>query len=111
MKVKESSLFKECIAAANHCGATVYRNNQGAFRDSRGQWVRYGVGNGGSDLLGYTRDGRFLALEIKVPNWKPSGQKENERYDRQLDFIQAVVQAGGIGGIVHGYEDVKALLS
>jgi hypothetical protein len=108
--MKESFLIKECIAAGSHNGATLFRNNQGKFQDSRGIWVRFGVGVGGSDLIGYSKDGRFLAFEIKKPGWKPSGEKQHAHYHRQLKFIEDVRKAGGIAGIVHGYEDVAALL-
>jgi hypothetical protein len=29
------------------------------------RWVRYGVGKGGSDLIGINQRGRFLAFEVK----------------------------------------------
>lgn len=109
--MKESSLTKQIIAAANHCGATVYRNNIGAYKTNKGSYVRYGVGgNGGSDLIGWTRHGLFLAIEIKVPGWKPRNRADEERYYKQLCFIESVREARGIAGVVSSYEDVVRLL-
>ena len=67
--------------------------------------VRFGLCTGSSDLIGWvTQNGiaRFLALEVKTKNKKPT--------DEQLNFIEQVKTAGGIAGVVRGVEDVEKLL-
>jgi hypothetical protein len=118
MKIRESDLIKQCIAAASHNGATVWRNNNGTLKDASGRFIRFGVGpKGSSDLIGLTDArcakgaGLFCAFEVKVPGWKPSGEKQIAHHARQEDFINFVKMAGGVAGFVSSYEDVKALLT
>jgi hypothetical protein len=93
-------------------GAWLLRNNSGAFKDTRGVLVRYGLGNvskrfnevmKSSDLVGLepviiTEEmvgmtmGRFLAIECKRPNWKYTG---DEREVAQKRFIDKVLELGG----------------
>lgn len=56
-----------------------------------------------SDLLGWTREGRFLAVEVKAA----SGRATPE----QLNFLEAVRLAGGIATIARSPEDLRAALS
>lgn len=51
------------------------------------RWVRYGVGKGGSDLLGINANGRFLALEVKEGPDKLSPE--------QRMFLELVNSSGG----------------
>ena len=54
-----------------------------------GQMFRVGV-PGMSDIMGQMKDGRLLAIEVKVPGKKPT--------ELQMDFIQLVNQYYGVGG-------------
>lgn len=87
---------------ASQCGAIVFRNNTGALKDGTGRTVTFGLCKGGSDLIGWTKDGRFLAMEVKIPGKKPSTE--------QLIFINNVIKAGGVAGVVFSANDVKLLL-
>lgn len=83
-------------------GLRLWRNNCGAFKDSHGNWIKYGVANpGGSDLIGW-KDGRFVALEVKVKPRKPTPE--------QVAFILAADKANCIAGVVYSLEDCHALL-
>lgn len=107
----ETDISNECRLAASECGAVAMRNNRGAYKDKNGRWVKYGVGDpGGSDLIGWTRDGKFLAMEVKPPGWFPSGRVESERFEQQKNFIAQVIKSGGVGGVVRGKTDVYRLL-
>lgn len=79
------------------------RNNVGVLKDKNGKYIRYGLGNGSSDLIGWhtiriTPDmvGRkvaiFTALEIKAEDGIATKEQEN--------FIAQVKAAGGYAGIV-----------
>lgn len=100
--VNETQILQECRLAASRMGATVFRNNTGKLQNAHGRWVEFGLCKGGSDLIGWTKDGRFLAMEVKLPGQKP-------RPD-QVNFINAVRLAGGVGGIVFSSGDVEKLL-
>lgn len=62
-----------------------------------------GICKGGSDIIGITPDGRFLAVEVKTP--KGRATKE------QIRFIDAVNKAGGIAGICRSVEEAIELIS
>jgi len=66
------------------------------------RWVRYGVGKGGSDLLGINANGRFLAFEVKEGPDKLSA-------DQQM-FLDLVNRCGGYAREVRSEaEAVQAL--
>jgi hypothetical protein len=121
-KVKETSVVQECRLVASECQTILHRNNRGAFKDETGRFVRFGVGDpGGSDLLGWKsvtitpemvgkKIAVFTALECKIPGWKPSGAAQIKHYNEQLNFINAVKDAGGIAGFVTCRDDVLLLL-
>lgn len=89
--------------AATKMGARLHRNNCGVLQDARGQYVRYGVGgNGGSDLIGWDKTGRFVAIEVKRPGKHPTPE--------QAAFIAAVIAAGGIAGVAHSVEEFHNLV-
>lgn len=101
----------EQLAAAQR-GAWLLRNNSGAFEDSRGVLVRFGLGNvskrfnnvmKSSDLIGgetviITEEMigmhllRFLAVECKRPGWKYTG---DDRELAQKRFIDKINEMGG----------------
>ena len=98
----ETALMHRVMLALSEAGCIVWRNNCGAIQSADGRFVRYGIGNpGGSDLIGICR-GRFLAVEIKTS--KGRATQEQQR------FINAVLTAGGIAGIVRSPEEALALI-
>lgn len=75
-----------------------FRNNRGVA-DYGNRKVVYGLGRGGSDLIGVVRDtGRFIACETKSRHDKPTE-------DQKL-FIRSVQLAGGIGVVAWTVQDV-----
>lgn len=104
--MKESDILQLCRLEASKCGAVLSRNNSGKFEDKTGRWVTFGLFSpGGADLIGWrTINGmaQFVAFEVK----KTGGRIRPE----QQGFIDAVLKAGGIAGIVYGPEDVRRLL-
>jgi len=70
-------------------GVLLFRNNCGMLQDKNGTYVRYGLGTGSSDLIGWALpSGRFVAVEVKTPTGKATKE--------QLAFIDAVNKGGGI---------------
>lgn len=103
--MRESTVQKMIMLALSEAGCLVFRNNSGSYTDPRsGSFVRYGVGSpGGSDLIGVTPCGRFLAVEVKA--------EKGRARPEQLRFIEAVRAKGGIAGIARSVEDALALIN
>lgn len=96
----EAEIMRDIQVAISQAGHRVFRNNCGSLKDMRGQWVRFGIANpGGSDLIGWTSSGRFLAIEVKTATGRAT--------DEQRQFIAAVRAAGGYAGIARTPEQAK----
>ena len=102
---------------------TLFRNNSGAFTDSTGRSVRYGLANESkkkneefksSDRIGFTEVlitpemvGRviavFTAIEVKRSGpWPPKNLSKREQ--AQKAFIDFVLSRGGIAGFSNSVE-------
>lgn len=100
--VKESEIQQLVRLKASQLGAILWRNNQGAYKDPKGYYIRYGVCNpGGSDLIGIFK-GRFLAIECKVP-----GKNANPE---QQSFIDMVNKLGGIAAVITNPDQLENIL-
>lgn len=100
---KESNIMKSIMIALSDNGCVVFRNNIGSYKNEDGRFIRFGVGgNGGSDLIGWTMDGKFLAVETKSPTGKATPE--------QINFIEKVNASGGVAGIARSVEDALRLI-
>lgn len=97
--MNETNLTHLIRARLSTLGHRVFRNNTGKLKDVQGRWVSFGLCVGSSDLIGWTREGIFLAIEIKTPSGRPTPD--------QLNFISAVKQAGGRAGIARSIKDAE----
>jgi hypothetical protein len=98
--MSEADLMRDIQVALSAKGHRVFRNNIGMCQTREGQMIRYGVCNpGGSDLIGWTKDGKFLAVEVKVGIRKLTPEQDN--------FLKAVIGAGGIGVCARSLKDVE----
>lgn len=98
----EGKIVNECLIALSEAGCLAWRNNTGKLQDKRGRWVKFGLCVGGSDIIGITPDGRFLAIECKTERGKPRQQ--------QLDFIAAVRRQGGVAGVARSGAEAVAIV-
>lgn len=94
--MSEADLYAPILLALSRSGARVFRNNVGLAK-YRTHSVRYGLAPGSSDLIGWTADGRFLALEVKTPRGRLTAE--------QRAFLDAVNRAGGVGACVRSAEE------
>lgn len=102
--MSESNLMKAIMLALSEAGCTVWRNQSGAYTDPRSKnFIRYGVGVGGSDILGIAPNGKFLAVEVKTATGRPTKE--------QLNFIDVINKRGGIAGIARSVNDALALIN
>lgn len=107
---------------------TLWRNNCGAFSDSTGRVVRYGLGNNSSkisenfkssDLIGITpvritmdmvgkTIGVFTAIECKREDWnfKPLLKREVA----QKNFLDFVQSKSGISGFANSLETFRKII-
>lgn len=93
----EANIQNAALIALAESGHLVWRQNTGAYKDKTGRVIRYGLCVGSSDIIGLTRDGRFLAVEMKT-------EKGSVRPE-QRNFIAAVRAKGGFAGIARSPED------
>lgn len=92
----------------------MHRNNVGQYVDPKtGRPIRYGLGVGSSDLIGWTplvitpemvgqTVAVFTAVEVKSPTGKAT--------EPQLNFIAQVIRAGGFAGIARSPADAEKIL-
>ncbi len=94
-------------------GVVIYRNNVGKWQDKTGRWVRYGLCQGSSDLIGFRsilvtsdmvgqRVAVFVACEVKTA----TGRATKE----QVHFLDTVRDAGGIAMLVRSEDEAEACL-
>jgi hypothetical protein len=117
--VSHNELMRQVQLRATQLGARLFRQNVGMgwvgelepgyprpdgtvlLRNSRP--FHAGLTDGSCDLIGWTADGRFLAVEIKTGSGRLSA--------KQRAFIAAVNAAGGAAGEVRRVEDLDILMS
>jgi hypothetical protein len=91
----------------------LWRNNTGALVDQQGRFVRFGLCQGSSDLIGLRaleitpelvgqRFAQFVALEIKTAQGVLSPE--------QRAFLSLVQQLGGVGAVCRSVEEAEQLL-
>lgn len=109
----EAELYGPICLALSRAGHRAFRNHVGVAQHADGaRTVRHGLPPGSSDLIGWTADGRFLAIEVKPPGWRltPSYER-SERGRRQVAFLASVTAAGGVAGFVRSVDEALALVS
>jgi hypothetical protein len=95
------------LAVAEQCRhARLFRNHCGQLKDPKtGQWVRFGLGPGSPDLVGWrviNGVAQFVGLEVKVPGGRLR--------DDQVVWLDAIEQAGGLASAVTSVEQACAIL-
>lgn len=93
--MREQQLVTIIKNLLNCKGHFVWRNNSGVTRaiyKGKTRMWRSGV-RGASDIIGISRDGKFIAIECKV--------KPNKATELQKEFLREVKSRGGIAGVVY----------
>lgn len=101
--MKELDIQKMVMFEVSRLGHTVFRNNVGVLKDHRGIPIKFGLCVGSSDLIGWTKTGKFLAIEVKTPKGRVSQDQQN--------FIDVVNKAGGIAFVARHPDDVINFLT
>lgn len=101
--MRETDLVQQARLEASKLGYTLFRNNSGSLQDKNGRWVQFGLCVGSADLIGWKNStGQFTAVELKVPGKNPTPAQQH--------FIDTVIAAGGIAGVVRCMIDLHSLL-
>jgi penicillin-binding protein-related factor A (putative recombinase) len=98
MGLPEKEITKQIRDVLTACRVWHYKNySGGAFNPRKGI----------SDIIGCYK-GRYLAIEVKREDWMPPNPHEKawQHYKEQKDFIDEVINAGGIGFFANCPEDV-----
>lgn len=97
----EAELLKHCMLEVAKCGAWAWRNNRGMFLSLDGnRKQRAGLQvDGSSDLIGFTADGKFLAIEVKTETGRVSLEQQR--------FIDLVNKNGGVAFVARSIQDVR----
>jgi len=77
----------------------LFRNNVGALPDPKGRgYIRFGLAVGSADLIGVMRpNGRFVALEIKMPNGRVTPDQEA--------WLKTIRDFGGVAEVVRSVDE------
>lgn len=93
----------------------LFRNQTGALPDPRtGRLVSFGLAKGSADLIGWrtieitpdmvgSKVAVFCSLEVKTATGRLT--------DQQRNWMQAVLRAGGIAGVVRSVADAQRILT
>lgn len=104
--MKESDLMRLIMLEVTRLGHRVFRNNSGLFYrkgDAKNNFpIRCGLCVGSSDLIGFTKQGKFLAIEVKTDKGIIEAAQEQ--------FIRQVNAAGGVAFVARSVRDVSEYL-
>ena len=97
----ENAVTNACLISLSAAGCLVWRNNTGQLPDRSGRMIKFGLCVGSADIIGICPDGKFLAVECKTAIGQPT--------QAQLNFIAAVVRAGGRAGVARSAAEAVAI--
>ncbi len=96
--MKESQVQKLILDYLRLKGCLVFKvNNGGIYVKSRDCYMKSPM-KGIADIIGCTKSGKMIAIEVKVKYNKPSLE--------QLEFLAQVKQRKGIGILAYSLDDV-----
>jgi hypothetical protein len=93
--VSETDIKRAIVQAMNASGLCRVWSTPSGRVQIRGGWVSLAP-EGTPDICGWSRDGRFVGVEVKVPGHKT----KPERATKQQETQAAIRSAGGIAGQV-----------
>lgn len=95
----ETVIMKQIqVALAVMPGVTVWRSNTGILKDEGGRPIRFGLGTGSADLVGFIHGtGRLFALEVKTATGRVSAD--------QRTWLSFVASKGGYAAVVRSVAD------
>lgn len=111
--MSETDLVRAILLKLSRDHVRLFRNNVGVLQDIKGNYIRYGLAQGSSDLIGFRRIvvepemvGNRLAVFVAIECKSESGRLTAE----QQAFLALVNQAGGIAGVARSIEEAEMIL-
>jgi len=104
--VKEKDVQNGILMWLNFMGCITWRQNQGAVvaeHKGKKRFFRMTSLPGISDIIGLLPGGRFIAIEVKRPGWRPNSRWRNSP---QAKFIDLVNQKGGLAFVATSVDEV-----
>lgn len=109
---KEADLTQACLDYLAMQGVFAWRQNSGCMKVGT-RFVRF-VGkeaDGISDIIGVMPDGRFLAIETKLPGAESKyNAKAKARLAKQVAFLDLVKKRGGVAVLAHSLDELQKAL-
>lgn len=114
LRESEASILVKIRKQFNAGATRLFRNSIGFYKSEAGHAIKYGLANpGGSDLIGWTsviitpemvgkKIAVFTAVEVKAAGGKLRPE--------QINFLQAVKNAGGLSGMAMNVDEVPPIL-
>lgn len=104
--MKEAEVQKQIMDYLRLKGCLVFKHrNVGIYKQATGRYIPLSYGEKGiSDIIGLTKKGQFLAVEVKRRGETRS--KDGKPSKEQLEFLERVREKGGIGVLAYSLEDV-----
>jgi len=98
--MKEAQIQKSILDYLHLKKYLVFKHrNVGIFKQDTGKYIPLAAGEKGiSDIIGCTLEGKFLAIEVKMPGKKPT--------EDQLLFLASVQAHNGISLVAWSLDDV-----
>lgn len=113
----ESDVQALVMMRLSEMGHRIWRNNNGAAKDTSGRFIRYGLANTSakvsarlksSDLIGIQcGTGRLISIEVKCEGWVYKGNDHEAAQKRWLDLI---IKNGGIAGFISDVHQLNDLM-
>ena len=100
-KMKEADLQKTILDYLRLKRYFVWKEHTTGIMKKNGSYIPSGM-VGKSDILGLTKQGRFIAIECKI--------RGNSLSSSQQEFLQHIADNGGLAIVAFGLEDVQKYL-
>ncbi len=99
-KVSESVIVNHIIKWCFAHGLFAFRNNTGAYKTERGNYIRYGAVGSPDIIAVQCKTGKFIGIEAKSATGKQSPE--------QKAFQQKLEQCGALYILARGLDDLEA---
>lgn len=105
--MNERQLCQVIVNALTYMGCMVWRENAGMIPiDSKtGRRMIRMAKAGTADIIGMTKSGRFIAVEVKMPK-----RKKNVT-EHQLEFLAEVRRHGGVAGVATSPDEAISIMN
>ncbi len=105
MEESEKDIQNTIISYLNIAGHYCWRNNSGVMKaEYKGKSRIWRAGlKGSADIIGVSKDGKFIAIEVKRRGKKPNPCQEA--------FLKEIKNRGGHSGVAYCLEDAELIIN